>query len=73
VVSQNLIRTYRNASDSQGRASAVDFESGKRCRDGYIAIFILPERRVPRQINCDGSLAALGRETYPVAVRFRSI
>jgi hypothetical protein len=37
---QNLIRADRNAGELPGRANAVDFESGKRCRDGcYTALF----------------------------------
>jgi hypothetical protein len=40
VVPQNLIRAHGNAGDSPGRANAVDFESGKRRRDVYTALFL---------------------------------
>ena len=40
VVPQNLIRVHGNAGDSPGRANAVDFESGKRRREGYTALFL---------------------------------
>jgi hypothetical protein len=40
VVRQNLIRADGHAGELPGRANAVDFEPGKRRRDGYTALFL---------------------------------
>jgi hypothetical protein len=39
-VPQNLTRAVGNAGELPGRANAADFESGKRRRDGYTALFL---------------------------------
>ena len=40
MVPQNLIRADGNARELPRRANAVDFESGKRRRDGCTALFL---------------------------------
>ena len=51
VVPQNLIRADGNAGELPGRANAVDFESGKRRRDGYIALFLSRSTRRQRDAS----------------------
>jgi hypothetical protein len=51
VVPQNLIRADGNAGELPGRANAVDFESGKRCRDGYTALFLSRSTRRQRDAS----------------------
>ena len=48
VVPQNLIRADGNAGELPGRANAVDFESGKRRRHGYTALFLSRSTRRQR-------------------------
>jgi len=68
VVPQNLIRADRYPRDSPGRANAVDFESGKRCRDGYTVLFLSRSTRRQRdaslrertQRTADGFFDCLG-------------
>jgi hypothetical protein len=68
VVAQNLIRADGNAGELPGRANAVDFESGKRRRDGYIALFLSRSTRRQRdaslrertQRTADGFFDCLG-------------
>jgi hypothetical protein len=68
VVSQNLIRADGNAGELPGRANAVDFESGKRRRDGYTALFLSRSTRRQRdaslrdrtQRTADGFFDCLG-------------
>jgi len=68
VVPQNLIRADGNAGELAGRANAVDFESGKRCRDGYTALFLSRSTRRQRdaslrertQRTADGFFDCLG-------------
>ena len=51
VVPQNLIRAHGNAGELPGRANAVDFESGKRRRDGYTALFLSRSTRRQRDAS----------------------
>ena len=51
VVPQNLIRADGNAGELPGRANAVDFESGKRCRHGYTALFLSRSTRRQRDAS----------------------
>jgi hypothetical protein len=51
VVPQNLIRADGNAGELPGRANAVDFESGKRRRDGYTALFLSRSTRRQRDAS----------------------
>jgi hypothetical protein len=68
VVPQNLIRADGNAGELPGRANAVDFESGKRRRDGYTALFLSRSTRRQRdaslrertQRTADGFFDCLG-------------
>ena len=68
VVPQNLIRADGNAGELPGRADAVDFESGKRRRDGSTALFLSRSTRRQRdaslrertQRTADGFFDCLG-------------
>jgi hypothetical protein len=68
VVPQNLIRADGNAGELPGRANAVDFESGKRRRNGYTALFLSRSTRRQRdaslrdrtQRTADGFFDCLG-------------
>jgi hypothetical protein len=65
---QNLIRADGNAGELPGRANAVDFESGKRRRHGYTALFLSRSTRRQRdaslrvrtQRTADGFFDCLG-------------
>jgi hypothetical protein len=63
AVPQNLMRADGNAGELPGRANAVDFESGKRRRDGYTALFL--SRSTCRQRD-----ASLGDRTQRTAEGF---
>jgi hypothetical protein len=68
VVPQNFIRADGNAGELPGRANAVDFESEKRRRDGYTALFLSRSTRRQRdaslrdrtQRTADGFFDCLG-------------
>jgi hypothetical protein len=51
VVPQNLIPAQEKRGDSPRRANAVDFESGKRCRDSYTALFLSQRTRRQRDAS----------------------